>query len=531
MEKNILKTVPTKPLKCIVTNNTTTLEYLKNTGDLIVLDETMKQKEFVENNENEYRELYVADYFIAGGLGVRTRTEQKTLIEIVNTFKGIIGDLQNVDERLEETLIQRYDELLKKKLDITCLDENNNVILDSNGKPKQGNASKTFIEFESNNKTYYVLLSDIFKLIAGLPTYKDMEIIDVTYDVAFTDYGNVTQTLTNVKSLPINTYLSQIVVHIKLKMNSCGEIKYIKTTHITNNVSSELISEISNYTDFVTNSNTSADIDNNEINITISKTFSPGSYIIKEGDNIIFQKLELGIKETPANKYLKIDGVKDILGNDILYTENKIAEQQKEINIPSIKGEYFVGYYKTVGSTLTISSNKLNANQINTGIQYTNIISYKYGEESPKYTYINNIKNSKYIVVVLPVNFIIKDACLIGSTTEYNITNFINYYPYNTNNPTILNNIRSGIYLIKVSSGIKNANSLRLEILNNEISGTTPIEPGNNKNNVYWVKQQTTILNQEYTDKYWVDYAGPTGIIMNPPKNAHISKILNFDNI
>ena len=185
MGNNILTTVNDKPLKCIVTNNKHTCEYLKNTGHLIVLDETTKNKTNY-GEDNDYREIYLSDYFLAGGRGVYTKEQQDTLIEIIDVFKDTIDDLNNTDNVISTTLQAKFDELNRKKLDISFSDEYDEYgqpyVVDGQLNPL-ADASNTYIQFESNNKKYAIRTQDIFKIISGIPEYKNIEILDIIFDV------------------------------------------------------------------------------------------------------------------------------------------------------------------------------------------------------------------------------------------------------------------------------------------------------------------------------------------------------------
>ena len=474
-----------KPLKCIVTNNTNTINYLKDSGSFIVLD----QSDIIpELNGTDYREIYLGDCFLAGGYGVYSKTQQEQLIGIIKTFQDTIDRLDDTDLNLDQIISIKYQELENKKLDKSYQNEN--------GINTQANASNTYIEFvNSDNTAYIIKTSDILQLIAYLPTYENFEILDISYNVTVIDNENRESTYTNTKVLPINTYIKNVAVDITLNLHDCGNITNISVEYLTTNSSNTTSYEVINYTASNVVHNNS--FDNIETHIRINKSYDVYPLFVKEGNNDIIKSITINIDETPESKYKTIEGVTDLQTDELIkYSYNAIPKQEKTIQMPSLIGKYFLAYYTST--------------ELSQQIQAVNIIqNLVYVEINEDLTTIPLSQGTKIVLITVPINYKIYDITLHGQNTV-NITNFVNYYPYNNSN-IIINKLNSSLYALYFSQSLNNNSKLNIYLKKMGLTYNDIFNDGleHNIKNMLTVTTDSTnpqyILNGEYISHYWID--------------------------
>ena len=532
MNSNI--NINNKPLKCVITNNESAVKYFSGmpnakepyAGTLIVVDkfddinpnlintlsinnEEVKYGEIdldkvdIDDNylyfkydsedKNEYkiinnnvRKIYLNEKFLAGGYGFSSEDLVKKSVYIANNYDSAIDSINNSE--INNTV--KLHKELQKKLNV------------------DGDASNVYFIYDDSLTEHKLYIADIIELLSKVPQYKDLEIESIKLNATYVDYygnSNTTSEIVNYEnieefSLPINVKLNSISGIIRMKTNHSGGVSKIDVYYKNHREDEDF--KLARYNVNSYNS----DVINCEFTIRLN-TNDP--YIIGETNKIIDKVVLNNVLETPVSKYQTVQIGSEEKNNirNIIYTANTIPTHQKEIEFPYIKGEYYLTYSTSTSSS---DNNELSVNETNLfGTKQLAKINVN-NENKNKFTYINIDKDTTKIILLLPYKFSIRQALLVKDSDEISITNFLNYYNYNGNDNFIQNNLRSCLYYINISNGLKNDYTLKLDIVEDKNVTYEDMNNNNEDNSIinlisFLDATKSYVLNSDEIHKYWVN--------------------------
>lgn len=371
-------------LSCVTTLNPHTKEFLKNKKGTIII-------EGKPDSNNELKEIYLGDIFLAAGYGVNNKKDKETLDTIVEYYSQNIKDLNDKDTNLANGLNNIKDKF----------DELKNSIYEKLNDYLRENAN-------------------IFHYFQQILTYKSPVINSINYTIKV-ENNNVPYV--DQFDIPIGSIIENVDINIKGKLNDINRINSVKIILHTNEY----------------------------INIPEVRYESDQSFIINirirftDQDKIrIPDQLELF-------KLLEIEFENPFIsGNEINnYLYNVLQDH------PDIQAQLVNSFDELINSqnvnSISILSPKINPsdtiyiyNGNNTG--YENIHSYKNGE-TPKYNIIDLTKYNSYneqIYFVLPDVYVLDD--IIGvEPNESSEISFLSFCYKHKDFP---------IYTIKIGEGI-----------------------------------------------------------------------------
>lgn len=455
-----------KPLKCIVTQNQRTKEFLKNSGSMIIYERPLDEG-------TSPRELYLGNKFIAGGYGFGTSIYTTTDETGTITTHSLLDHLEEVNELYDSTStissienkLDEIPEMVEEAIATAVL-----PFLEKDG----GDASKTVVLYGEDEKVMKVELDNLFKFLSLYPTYEDIEIKGIDYEITVNDDS---KKYTQFDNLPIGHYITSLKATINGNANDSGGI---------NQVFMELGHDIGSATGQITiNNKLGASVTDN-ILLTLlytnySSEISPTKvkYTIQPGENSPITSCVLKIAGSPTStineKYvtihnetsssiiqgLNIEGAME----NLVSTYNVIEDHELDISelLPKVNGVDYIYYNKTTAG-----------NFWKEGKRY-NIVKYK-DYDNIFYTQldIDNLNITSELDFRIPEGYKIQDAIFYDQITfnKYSIKNFINMSSrviskYNTNfvNYTIKTNIsdyKVGNPFFNNITGISNKGKIEL---------------------------------------------------------------------
>ena len=433
-----LQALNAKPLKCILTNNRKSIELLSSTGSLIVYEPSPL-------DTNEYRELYLANKFLAGGYGAKSIAERNTLSYIAENYEPNINLLVQQDNDLNAQISYAYSYLDNKKVDSF-----------------NGESSYTLTRF-NDNENDFVYVKDLVNIFSNLPTYHNLEITSVEYKV--TVNGQVYSS--NNINIPIGLALQAVSVTIKGNTRNSGGIEAIdiKLNGLEGDENNIHIKEKSILGKFEKD---------RPFDISFSKIYDRNIIdqpIIKEGINKIFDYFIITVAETPRNEYLYIDtNIAETFSNrPITISTGAIKQNTIEIDPLIINGVYPLYYI----------FNNLYENADINDIHMQSLVSYSKQEYSPelqKNQIILDNNEINLITIYIPEQYKIINATYLN-TDKNCLTNVFNYKAFNIdvntgNNITqkIINSVPCNQYTWYIGDNIDNDFTLSIINSNNYFS-------------------------------------------------------------
>ena len=444
-----------KPLKCILTNNKRSISLLSDTGSLIV---------YQPYQDEEYRELYLANKFLAGGYGAKSINEKNNLSYLSNSYLNIFASLDDKDNYLNDLIVNSYNALKRDKIDTV-----------------NGISSYTLTSFD-DDENRLVYLKDLAKIYTNLPEYKNLEIKSVDYKLSVYWQGSI-KTYNNEFNLPKGSKITAIEITIKGNTKNSGGINQISIKPTDENQDSIIITK-NNITEKVTFKRDG----NFECKIKIN--YEENKYIlIKEGKNKIFDSFVLTVAPTPEDEYLSIynDGeiinIYDSAGNPIDQNVNIIRGSIKENDIILdnlvINGCNWFGY--SFNQEPEVSSNVQITQKI---LTYKEITADNYLITEGKNIIEIKPRKVNRISIFIPVGYRLLNANYID--LEHN--DIINIYNYKTVKKNIYINTDGKIFTTDILDGDERYHFNAYEWI---------IGSSNNDANV--INSNLSIINKSYT--------------------------------
>jgi len=212
---NTVVNVTGQPLRYIVTKNSNSIKFLKNSGSLIVYEPTNAYS-YINDPEldDSYREIWVASYFLAGGYGAKSRPEQNKLSYIANNYDDDINLINYNINTYAYNLKNAIDDLNKRKV-TRGINENTNKESDS-----EYDISYNVFKFGDEN----ILLSELYEKLEHVQVLSKLEISNIIYDVICYNDNNIYH---NNDNIPIDNQIKSITITLSGNNKDSGGINKI----------------------------------------------------------------------------------------------------------------------------------------------------------------------------------------------------------------------------------------------------------------------------------------------------------------
>jgi len=297
-----------KYLKCIVTKYLSTIDYLGNSGSLIVYQPG-------SNSQINKNYVYLGNEFLASGYGFSNETTQIKAEKIVNKYDNDINSLKQKDQTLNE----------KIEYDVNNLAKNVETYY---VKKKGGPIGETTI----NINGYDILTKNII-LYGEEAQYKNLEILDVKIRI------NNNEAIDNDIFLPVGYLIKEITVIIKFRKNDSGGLDKLYIEHKNINDNETIIVKY----DDVRNVLDSSD-EYGTITYVRSLEENEQIYVNKYLEDII-SKCYIYVKGTPQLSYKNYPGLEKNFGIKIPSSGNAIKDNVIElINHINVRPQFYLHY-------------------------------------------------------------------------------------------------------------------------------------------------------------------------------------------
>lgn len=518
-----------KYLKCVVSKYPSVLNFLANSGSMIVLQpqnelinqdikETVKDGEYyieAKNSEGKQRNyIYLGNEFLASGYGFSTIQYRNTGERIIRTYDNTIRVLKKADADEAKT---RTDE--DKKL---WDNFKNYVAIDG------GPIENTIVNFDGDSNKR-IRTRDII-LYGEEAQYIDLKVNDVIVTL-YDNNGYTYKAKNNECIFPFGAVVASISVEIIGHDNDSGGLNYLEVLHDfhhkdTNYDEHEGI--IIKYDTDVDNKIVIEDNIDPQYNLHKWYYFkqlnsSTLEFIVDEEKDNVIKDIYLYIKETPTTNYKFYPG---LLNCYYLDAENKRTDEKvklvsagnaiknHKINLGvtlNVKPQYYIKY----NFEQSLSLDNFNDNKI----APLNMIEDNFTTDVNIYLNHNSNAEYKYIQIAVPINFALRKLYLVKNNLEkFNLTGAIYKVKSNVSMPCPKSKLPSSasekyytmkydVYMFMSNSPIEKDVNICLEIVydgktNLNIDKLTEEEliTQYTNNNV-----SKLINDEEFNNLYWLD--------------------------
>lgn len=381
-----------KPLKYIITKNKNTINFLKETGSLIVYEPNPTPITEEEYYRNTYREIWVGSYFLASGFGAESREEQSKLSYIYQHYDT---DYSYLDNRIINSFSYSYNlwnDLNQRKV-TRGTEEYNDISYDDI------NISYNTFKFGDS----IIQLKDLYDKFRQIKSLNKFEITDVQYSAQLR-IGNrpIEDSFTHLAKVPVGATIDFIHIKITGNTNDSGGLRDLVIS-LNNQYPQKLTYELTLHD---LSQGTVPALSNTKFELSFSKTFSEGDlyrYQIHLGPNEILNDINITVNPTPEGSTL----IRPLEAETI----NNLVQQFPFI----LYGESSIFIYNGFGN-----------NDNNSSVYYLEINEYRSVLLSDN-QYKLDINNDQYISILIDSDVRLISAEYIDKENNqlYNITNFI----------------------------------------------------------------------------------------------------------
>lgn len=476
-------------LKCIVSNYTSTKNYLGNSGSLIVIQPKNGKLNDTEW-ENDYKNgnihknyVYLGNEFLASGFGFGSQYILEKAEEIVKKYDDDIAALKEADRLLDNKIDTKIQEVYNEL----------NKYVKTNG----GHIENTVV----NINGYDITTKDVI-LYGEEAKYKNLEINNVDISIN----GNKLNDSTVL--MPIGSILKNINVDIEISKNDSGGISNLEVLHHLDE--DENIYEGTKIK-YDLDTEITIDEDYSIYKIFYSKRLDD-TYVIDSYKNEVLKSIYVYVKATPVTAYKFYPGILRKFGVKIISSGNAITENIINLNKKvNIRPQYYVKY---------------SDNGILDDIYFDKYKPLNSFEDYDRTTIIFDInRNSNLngmIYVAVPSNFSVSKIFVLNNHCEkYNWTGAVGIIRRrkmkcvytDESNPYYIN---YDIYCLKATKGFHENSSIELEIIynytkdNETIDGeynNIPTQNVNNSDKILNTINNDTINDEEFNNLYWINYS------------------------
>jgi len=436
-----------KYLKCIVSKYPSVLNFLANSGSMIVLQpqnelinqdikETIKDGEYyIETKDNDTKQrnyIYLGNEFLASGYGFSTIQYRNTGERIVRTYDNTIRALKKADEDEAKTR-EESDKSLWKNFE-------NYVAI--NGGPIEN----TIVNFDGD-ATKRIRTRDII-LYGEEAQYIDLKVNEVIVTL-YDNNGYSYKAENNECIFPFGGVVASISIEIIGQDNDSGGLNYLQVLHDFHHKINTVddngnIISTDNYDEhegIIITYDTDVDNkivieDNIDPQYNVHKWYyfkqlnnSTLEFVVDEQKNNVIKDIYLYVKETPTTNYKFYPGLLNCYylnsNNEptnehvkLISSGNAIKNHKLNLGVTlNVKPQYYIRYNFERPLLLSdFNSNKIAPlNMIDD--DFTTNVNIYLDEENKTYNYIQ---------IAVPVNFALRKLYLIKNNLEkYNLTGAI----------------------------------------------------------------------------------------------------------
>ena len=423
-----------KYLKCVVSKYPSVLNFLANSGSMIVLQpqnelinqdikETVKDGEYyieAKNSEGKQRNyIYLGNEFLASGYGFSTIQYRNTGERIIKSYDNTIRALKKADADETKT---RSDE--DKKL---WDNFKNYIAIDG------GQIENTIINFDGDSNKR-IRTRDII-LYGEEAQYIDLKVNDVIITL-YDNNGHSYKVENNECIFPFGAVVASISVEIIGQDNDSGGLNYLEVLHDFHHKDTNYDEHEGIIIKYDTDVDNKVVIEDNiDPQYNLHKWYyfkqlnsSTLEFIVDETKNNVIKDIFLYIKETPSANYKFYPGLLNCyyLDADNKRTDETVklvsagnAIKNHKINLGvtlNIKPQYYIKY--NFSSSLSLDNFNDNNN-----IAPLNMIEDNFTTDVNIYLNHNSNKEYKYIQIAVPINFSLRKLYLVKNNIEkFNLT-------------------------------------------------------------------------------------------------------------
>ena len=346
-----------KYLKCIVSKYPSVLNFLANSGSMIILQpqsELIKQDISESINDGEYyitdkandgqqrNYIYLGDEFLASGYGFTTIQYRNSGERIIKSYDNTIRKLKKADSDEADTRLKEDEKIW----------DNFKKYVETNGGPIEN----TIVNFDGDS-TKKIRTRDII-LYGEEAQYNDLsidEVIVTIYDNDMYPY----RSLNNTCIFPFGVNVSNIIIEIIGKDNDSGGLNYLEVLHDFHHKDfnyDENEGIIIKYDTDVDNKVVIEDNIDSQYNLHKWVYYkhlndSLNELIIDEEKNNVIKDIYLYVKETPTANYKYYPGLlnRTYIGTNekihLISSGNAIKNHKLSLGIKlNIKPQYYIFY-------------------------------------------------------------------------------------------------------------------------------------------------------------------------------------------
>ena len=484
-------------LKCIVSNYTSTKNYLGNSGSLIVIQPKSGKLNDIEW-ENAYKNgdihrnyVYLGNEFLASGFGFACQEILEKAEHIINVYDDDIEGLRKKDKELDQKIDDKIEEVYNE--------------LEKYVKINGGRIENTVVSLNGQ----LIKTKDII-LYGEEAQYKNLEVNDIKILVKIKN-GKEIICEGDTIFLPIGSILDKINIELEISKNDSGGISDLEVLHYTND---------ENYEGVKIKYDLDSDILINEdydiYRLYYEKQLSEDdSFIIDSYKPEILKSVYIYVKATPEAAYKYYPGIYRKYNIKITSIGNAIVDNILNLHkIVNVRPQYYLKY----------SENGILDDSDFTG--YLPLNSFNDYDKTTLTFNITSNMNQKYIYFALPNNFSINKIYLLRNHSEkYNWTGAVNIIR-NKKMKCVGNEsyyISYDVYILYAENGFLDNSSIELCINYNYVKDNIHIDNEytiyNKPRKLEDFDQTDTFLNmndvdtlydtlndEDFNDLYWINY-------------------------
>lgn len=475
-----------KYLKCITTKYLSSIEYLGNSGSLIVYQPASGS----QINRNY---IYLGNEFLASGYGFSDQVTQIKAENIVKKYDSDLENLSNVDDALGKRITKEVNDLIEKLKEYVAI----------NG----GSIENTVITLDGKT----INTKDII-LYGEEAQYKNLEVnnVEITINGQSTNNGEI--------FLPIGSLVKEIIIRIDYTTNDSGGIErlqvYNKRLETIDDYSYVKNNKILRSPDYTIVYNDSTEIYNETIetgSIYFTKKFGDDEQILvdKYIDDVL-SELYIWVKPTPVISYKNYPQLEQNLGIKLVSSGNAIKSNYIRINTSiNIRPQFYMHYgYEYNEQQLCKYSKPLN--------------SFKDFDTTYLSLDLFDITDAnKRIFISIPSCFILRKLYIINVDNEkFNLTGSLVMHkneelPVEYNSEVYKNKyLKYDIYKLETFSSFDRNIKLEIEVIYNNKKDISSIDNDYQINlttknafrTISFDTSQNQVIDEEFNNMYWITF-------------------------
>lgn len=328
-----------KPLKYILINHKSAIEFIKDSGALSIYDNGLGEiREDYPTNDtynivHGYRELYAGNMFIAGGYGAQSRKEQVKLSNIAEQYDSDYNKLNTDIINNYNYAKSNIDNIYKTKVDwISESDVQKSNYIDTYHYKSVDTTDISLNKFDFLNNGQLIPLYEL-KNYLHFNVLQDLVITEIKYQIKLKDDPTLYD---NYSYVPIDSQLEQFIITIQGNTNDSGginglSIKYNHDNPIDDTHSTNIHDYIVEINENNINETSIPKSNHQNISIQIIRVYDNSlnnvpPFTILEGENYLLSEIKIKVTETDREQYSNYITEEDqyIVEHNIIYPETSV---------------------------------------------------------------------------------------------------------------------------------------------------------------------------------------------------------------